>query len=155
MKNKRKLDEMQERKLLKLEEVGFWLIFWLLFAVIILQVIIKGDFQVIIGELVVLGVAAVYIAISSLKNGVWSKSSTPTLKSNILISFAPALLLGAFQSIRSFAVLKKEISTDLILKIAGLMLISYVVCLVLLEILRGVYNKRRNTLDAVGDEDGQ
>ena len=155
MKNKHKLDEMQERKLLKLEEAGFWLIFWLLFAAIILQVIINGDVKAITGELVVLIVASVYIAFTSLKNGVWSKSSAPTLKANILTSFVPALLLGVFQAVRAFVVLKKEVTTDLILKIVGLMLIVYTVCLVLLEAMRGIYNKRRNDLDAVGDEDGQ
>lgn len=155
MKNKHNLDEMQERKLLKLEEVGFWLIFWLLFAVIIFQVIINADFMAIIGELIVLAIAAVYIAFTSLKNGMWSKTSIPTLKANILISFVPALMIGVFQTVRAYIVLKKAVTTDLILKIAGLMLIAYILCLILLEVLRRVYNKRRNDLDAAGDENDQ
>lgn len=155
MKNKHKLDEMQERRLLKLEEVGFWLIFWLLFAVIIFQVIINADFMAIIGELIVLAIAAVYIAFTSLKNGMWSKTSIPTLKANILISFVPALMIGVFQTVRAYIVLKKAVTTDLILKIADLMLIAYILCLILLEVLRRVYNKRRNDLDAAGDENDQ
>ena len=32
MKSNKQLDEMQESKLLKIQEKGFWLVFWILFA---------------------------------------------------------------------------------------------------------------------------
>lgn len=37
MKSNKQLDEMQENKLLKIQEKGFWLVFWILFAAIFVQ----------------------------------------------------------------------------------------------------------------------
>lgn len=37
MKSNKQLDEMQESKLLKIQEKGFWLVFWILFAAIFIQ----------------------------------------------------------------------------------------------------------------------
>lgn len=155
MNKKPKLDEMQEKKLLKLEEIGFWMIFWLLFAAIIVQIVVDGNFKAVIGEIIVLLIASVYIAFSSLKNGVWSKNQTPTLKSNFLTSLIPAILLGVFQSVRAFVILKKSITADVLLKIAVVMVVSYLACLVLLEIFRLIYNKQRSKLDNVGESDGE
>ena len=36
---KNNLDEMQDRKLLKLEEYGFWIMFWTLAAAIVIQLV--------------------------------------------------------------------------------------------------------------------
>lgn len=155
MSKKTKLDEMQEKKLLKLEEAGFWMIFWLLFAAIIVQIVVDGNFKAVIGEIIVLLIASVYIAFSSLKNGVWSKNQTPTLKSNVLTSLIPAILLGVFQAVRAFVVLKKSVTADLLLKIAAVMVVAYLVCLALLEVFQHIYNKQRNKLDNIGEADGE
>ena len=40
MKSNKQLDEMQESKLLKIQEKGFWLVFWVLFAAIFVQALI-------------------------------------------------------------------------------------------------------------------
>lgn len=155
MSKKPKLDEMQEKKLLKLEEAGFWMIFWLLFAAIIVQIVADGNFKAVIGEIIVLLIASVYIAFSSLKNGVWSKNQTPTLKSNVLTSLIPAILLGVFQAVRAFVILKKSVAVDLLLKIAAVMVVAYLVCLALLEVFRHIYKKQRDKLDNAGEADGE
>lgn len=155
MNKKPKLDEMQEKKLLKLEEIGFWMIFWLLFAAIIVQIVVDGNFKSVIGEIIVLLIASVYIAFSSLKNGLWSKSQPPTLKTNILTSLIPAILLGVFQVVRAFVILNKSVTADLLLKIAAVMVVAYLVCLALLEVFRLIYKNQRNKLDDVGETDGE
>ena len=72
-KSKNMLDEMQDNKLLKIEEFGFWLVFWILFAAILLQALIGTTLKELAGEIAALLAASVYIVFSSLKNGLWTR----------------------------------------------------------------------------------
>ena len=56
MKTNRKscLDEMQNQKLLKLEEYGFWMMFWASLSVILGQLFLGGSFKEIAGEMLIL-----------------------------------------------------------------------------------------------------
>lgn len=155
MRNKRNkiiLDEMQERNLLKLEETGFWIVFWSLFVAIVVQLIIKPDIKMIAGEAIALLIASIYIAYSSIKNGLWSKSTVPTRKQNAVTSMLPALLLGIIHVVRTFFVLKKAISPGVIITIGIRIAIVYILCFVVLEMMRIIYQKKRNKLDDSVDE---
>ena len=46
-KSGRSLDEMQDQKLLKIEELGFWLSFWVSFAVIAIQALAGAGFRLL------------------------------------------------------------------------------------------------------------
>lgn len=94
MKSNKQLDEMQESKLLKIQEKGFWLVFWILFAAIFVQALIGMTLKEIAGEIVVLVAASIYIAAASLKNGLWTRNIQPTIKSNLATSIIPALILA-------------------------------------------------------------
>ena len=39
------LDEMQDQKMLKLEEYGFWILFWALTAAILVQLLMGGTLR--------------------------------------------------------------------------------------------------------------
>lgn len=153
MKSNKQLDEMQECKLLKIQEKGFWLVFWVLFAAIFVQALIGTTLKEIAGEIVVLVVASIYIAAASLKNGLWTRNTQPTVKVNLATSIIPALILGVFWAIRSIVVLDKPISESSV-QIIIVILSAYVVCFLMLEILRRVYKHRREKLDDV-EEDGK
>ena len=58
-----KLDEMQNQKLLKLEEYGFWIMFWVLLASIVVQLFTGAGIKEIIGEIVVLLIGSIYLSI--------------------------------------------------------------------------------------------
>ena len=94
MKSNKQLDEMQESRLLKIQEKGFWLVFWILFAAIFVQALIGMTLKEIAGEIVVLVAASIYIAAASLKNGLWTRNIQPTIKSNLATSIIPALILA-------------------------------------------------------------
>lgn len=81
-----KLDEMQEQKLTKIEAKNFWVLYWLLFASIIIQLIINPNFKSILPEFILLLISSAYLVFSCLKVNVWSRSFKPSLKSNILLS---------------------------------------------------------------------
>ncbi len=105
----------------------------------------------IAGEIVVLVAASIYIAAASLKNGLWTRNMQPTIKSNLATSTIPALILGVFWTIRSIVILDKSISESSV-QIVIAVLSAYVVCFLMLEILRRVYKHQREKLDDVEEE---
>lgn len=153
MESNEHIDEMQENKLLKIQERGFWLTFWLLFIAIFVQVLIGTTLKEIAGEIIVLVIASIYIATVSLKNGLWTRKTRPTTKNSLLTSIVPAIILGAFWAVRSIVMLNKTIA-DCFVQIIIVMLSAYVVCFVMLELLRRIYKKQREKLDDI-EEDGR
>lgn len=78
--SKNNLGEMQDSKLLKIEETGLWLSFWGLMAAVIIQFVIGTTLKEIAGEIFVLAIQSIYIAFSTVRNGLWARSYTPTKK---------------------------------------------------------------------------
>ncbi len=151
MKNKNSnyaLDEMQEKKLLKLEETGFWLLFWLLLAAIVIQVIMKPDMKTIAGEAVILMIGAIYLSFSCIRSGIWSKGIAPTTKNNILFSIIPALILGLVLVVRVLVLHDAVITFDAVRTIVIFVVVTYLVCLGALEITRVIYQRKRTDLDS-------
>ena len=150
---KNNLDEMQERKLLKLEEYGFWIMFWGLAAAIVVQLLFAGaSFRDILGELIVLALSSVFIAAGALKNGLWTRSSTPTVKGNAAAALIPAVLIAVIHVIRMAKT--GNFSRDNILITLAFAAGAFVLCFAVLEILRRVYGKRREALDGI-EEPGE
>ena len=119
------LDEMQDQKILKMEEYGCWILFWGLALAVVVQLLLGGSIRQIAGELIVLLVGGAYVLATSLKNGLWTRSATPTRKRNAAVSIIPAAIIGV---------------------------LNVIVCFAVLEVLRLLYEKRRSKLDDVGEE---
>lgn len=81
-KNKSKLDEMQEKKLLKIEHNTLTLTsVGLLASIFIQQAILTEDSHVVIGESIVLLVFSLYMLIACIRNGIWDRSAKqPNMK---------------------------------------------------------------------------
>ena len=152
MKANNMLDEMQDRKLLTTEEFGFWLVFWILVAAILLQALMGTTLKELAGEIAALLAASVYIAFSSLKNGLWTRKYTPTLKTNAIASAIPSLIFGVINAVRAFVILKKPIKFRAAIQIVAICIGVYVLCFALLEIFCLIYKKRREKLDDIEDE---
>ena len=152
MKNKRKkhLDEMQNQKLMKLEEYGFWIVFWALLVSIIVQLAAGVGIKEVMGEIIVFLIGSVYLAITTLGNGLWSRSKAPSRKGNALASVIPAAVIGAIHVYRM--VHDSGISANALLATAGVMAAAYVGCLAILELFRAISQKRRSELDDIDDE---
>lgn len=151
-KSKNNLDEMQDSKLLKIEETGLWLSFWGLMAVVIIQFVIGTTLKEIAGEIFVLAIQSIYIAFSTIRNGLWTRSHAPTKKTNIIFRFIPALIIGGTHAVRQFLILRKQISLMPILVILLVMVVVYVLCFALLEGMRILYKKRHEELEDINDE---
>ena len=144
------LDEMQDQKMLKMEEYGYWILFWGLALAVVVQLLLGGSIRQVAGELIVLLVGGAYVLATSLKNGLWTRSATPTRKRNAAVSIIPAAIIGVLNVIK--LIQKKDIGTNDILIAAAFTVGTYVVCFAVLEVLRLLYEKRRSKLDDVGEE---
>lgn len=107
MNNKKNnLDEMQEQKLLKIEHYGFWLAFWGLAAVIMLQVIMTKDISKIstelAGEMLVFLLISIYTLVACLANGIWDRRLKPNSKTNFLLSLLTGTICGIIYFVSSF-----------------------------------------------------
>lgn len=149
---KNNLDEMQDSRLLKIEETGLWLAFWGLTAAIVIQFVIGTALKEIAGEAAVLVVLSIYIAFTTVKNGLWTRRWSPTKRTNMLCSFVPAAILGGVHGVRRFLILREPFSFKPLLGILIVMAAVYALCFALLELLRVLYQKRRDQLEETGDE---
>lgn len=144
------LDEMQDQKMLKMEEYGFWILFWGLAVAVVVQLLLGETIRQVAGELIVLLIGSVYMVAVSLKNGLWTRNATPTRKRNAVTSIIPAVLIGALNGIK--LIQRKNITTNDILIAAAFTVGTYIVCFVVLEAFRTLYEKRRSKLDETGEE---
>lgn len=143
------LDEMQDQKLLKMEEYGFWIMFWALAIAIVVQLIIGSTFKEVIGEIAVLFIGSIYIAVTSLKNGLWTRTSTPSMKGNAITSIVPAVLIAAIHIIKMIR--SESFNTSNVLVTVAIMVAVYVACFAILEAFRALYKKRRAELDDIDE----
>ena len=144
------LDEMQDQKMLKMEEYGYWILFWGLALAVVVQLLLGGSIRQVAGELIVLLVGGAYVLATSLKNGLWTRSATPTRKRNAVTGIIPAAVIGILNVIK--LIQKKNIDTNDILIAAAFTVGTYIACFAVLEVLRLLYEKRRSRLDDVGEE---
>ncbi len=153
MKKKRagNLDEMQNQKLLKLEEYGFWIMFWVLLVSIIVQFMAGAGIKEVIGEIIAFLMGSVYLAITTLRNGLWTRSSAPSRKGNALVSMIPAAVIGALHVFRMIQT--NGVSANALFVTVGIMAAAYAGCFAILEIFRASSQKRRSELDDIGESE--
>jgi len=142
---------MQNQKLLKLEEYGFWIMFWVLLVSIIVQIIAGAGIKEIIGEIIVFLIGSVYLAITTLRNGLWTSSPTPSRKGNALVSMIPAAVIGALNVFRMIQ--SNGVSVNALFVTVGIMAAAYAGCFAILELFRAISQKRRSELDDIGESE--
>jgi len=102
------LDERQEQKLLHIESKGFWLVFWLLLAGIVIQSVINFvdfltfEIPTLACEWIIFMIAALYMSIACSKNNIWARTFKPSLGSNLLFSLAAGGIVGGIFSVISY-----------------------------------------------------
>ena len=145
------LDEMQNQKLLKLEEYGFWIVFWALLASIIVQLIVGAGIKEVIGEIIIFLIGSVYLAVTTLKNGLWTRSAVPSRKGNALVSLIPAAVIGVLHVFRMIQ--SNRVTANALFVTFGIMAAAYAGCFAILEVFRAGSQKRMNELDDIGESE--
>lgn len=121
------LDERQEQTLSKLESRGFWLLWWGLLAVIVIQRLMGKSAEDLLAEGILFTAICLYMLVECLRNGIWDRHIKPNAAANLIgslvagagvflfnfvqIGYWPgALIAGAFTAILCFAVLQFTVS---------------------------------------------
>lgn len=151
-KSKNKLDEMQEQKLLHIEHNGVWLAFWGLFAAIIIQTAIGGENATrnLIGEWIVFICLSVYLVSACIKNGIWDRNRTPSLKNNVLYSLAAGLFVGVQYfgiSYSNYSALIGSIFTAIFCFVS-----TFSLSLIVLSLSSAVFKKRYKKLETEAEK---
>lgn len=150
--SKYNLDEMQERKLLLIEGKGVWLALWSLYGAIVIQFCIGTTLRELAGELFAFIPLSLYITVGCIKNGLWTRNTKPTTKSNAFISLIPMAVIGIVFLLRSY-INSSLISKGAITTTVIFMLAVYIGCFLLLEIASKAYVNMRNKLDNLNDKE--
>lgn len=144
----KKLDEMKRLKLLKIEEKGFYLMFYGLVFVIVVQAFLNDfkDIQEVILPMVLLVIVSIYFIIVCFKEGIWSYHDVNQKKSIVVSIFVG--IVGAFIFGYKLYLLNR-------LHVGYLLMIFLIVTILMYLILIGVnriYVKRVDHLED-GDEE--
>ncbi len=95
MKLKKVVDERQELEMLKVEHIGFWVMFWgLLVSIIWQSFFMEATLQQLGAEWIIFMAACVISMIGYVKKGQWDYYSEPSVKSYFLYSSATAVIFG-------------------------------------------------------------
>jgi hypothetical protein len=90
---KKKIDEREELEILKVEHLGFNVMFFTaVVSLVIESYIMNCEFKVFAGEFVIVIVGAIVTLIGSLRNGNWDYYSKPNVKNYFLYSFVSAII---------------------------------------------------------------
>lgn len=141
---KKKLDEMQTQKLLRIYKNGFWLTWAGLLAAYLVQAATTDDFARHSGEWIIFMAINVYVLGAMLKEGIWSERLAPTLRNNTLCSMVggAAVLLFCWY-------INEDIWSGVI---AGVL--TFALTMAVFAVCTYVYNKRHAELEGdVADDD--
>lgn len=93
-KRKSNLDEMQEQNLMKLECRVCWLAYWLLLAVILIQLIFADSIKAVLGEFIVLLIMCGYLVIGCLRMGIWDRRWKANWKTSLIAGLITGSVVG-------------------------------------------------------------
>lgn len=152
------IDERQELEMLRVERVGFWLLYLGLAAAIIVQIFVVDvadfTFTNIAGEFAVLILGCVVSLIGYIRSGSWSYFSKPGMKSYLIASTITAFIVGIFMPLARFFRLGIPVSESLLLfaiNFAGM----FIVMFLLMWLLGSITKKRQAKLQQDFEEDTQ
>ncbi len=154
-KNRSKLGELQEKKLLKIEHNTPILTNICLFAAIFIQWAVRTtDGRIVMGESAVLLVSSSYLLIVCIKNGIWNGSTKkPNMKKNTLISFVISLAFAAFGGIVSYVRYHKQQGSLAVFSFMFLMM--FILLMIVFTISCIAYKSCSRKLEQLADQDEQ
>lgn len=80
------LDERELQELYGIEHRGLWLMYGLLCAAVIVQMLLGADFKQMAGEWLVIVVSSVVLIVAYARRGIWDDRSRPSVRGNAAYS---------------------------------------------------------------------
>ena len=84
LRTKSVLDEREMQDMYRIEHRGLWLMYTLLCAAVVAQMLVGASFAQMAGELFVVGVSSVALIVAYARRGIWDDRSRPSASGNAL-----------------------------------------------------------------------
>lgn len=94
-KKKPVLDEREMLELYRVEHFGLWLIYGLLCASVLIQLLAGAEMMQMAGELAVIIVSSVAMLIANARHGIWDENSRPSVRGNAAYSLGAGVCVAA------------------------------------------------------------
>lgn len=141
---KKIVDERQELELLKIEQLGFWVLYFAIAAdILVKRLYLNVPLGHLIGENIAFILGSVVIIIGCCRRGLWTSHSRPSIKSHLIYSAVFSLL---FALLLFLAVLKSGLQTAL-LAFALFAVICFPVLFIVLFTLGKITEQRAKRLE--------
>ena len=142
-KGKPVLDEREMQEMYRIEHRGLWLMYGLLCAAVVIQMIMGAPLAQLAGELAVVLTVSVVMIISNVRHGIWDENARPSVRGNA----QTALLAGA-----AVAAVISMMKHDVMLGVAA-GAAMFVLCFALLGLLMAYMGRRQKRRDEALDDE--
>ena len=137
------LDEMQKQTLLKIESCGFWALWALLLAALIIESLLGFTLREMAAEWFIFMLGCAYSVISDLRAGIWDRRFKPNTKTNAALSVVGGAVILVWGLIK-FAEFGMGVA---VLLAVFLGVCTWVLCFATLQLTMKAYKKRHAELE--------
>ena len=145
------LDEMQKQTLLKIESRGFWALWVLLLAALIIESLLGFTPREMAAEWFIFMLGSAYSVISDLRAGIWDRRFKPNTKTNAAVSVVGGAAVFGWGLIK-FAEFGAGIA---VLQAVIMGVCTWVLCFALLQLIMQAYKKRHAELENPKEDDDE
>lgn len=141
------LDEMQKQTLLKIESRGFWVLWVLLLAALIIESLLGFAPREMAAEWFIFMLGCAYSVLSDLRAGIWDRHLKANTKTNAAVSVA-----GGVAGLIKFAEFGMGVA---VLQAVIMGICTWVLCFALLQLSMKAYKKRHAELENPKEDDDE
>ena len=145
------LDEMQKQTLLKIESRGFWALWVLLLAALIIESLLGFTLREMAAEWFIFMLGCVYALISDLCAGIWDRHLKANTKTNAAVSVVGSVAIFVWGLIK-FAEFGVGVAVLLAVFMAAC---TWVLCFATLQLSMKAYKKRHAELENPKEDDDE
>ena len=145
------LDEMQKQTLLKIESRGFWALWVLLLAALIIESLLGFTLREMAAEWFIFMLGCAYALISDLRAGIWDRHLKANTKTNAAVSVVGGAAIFVWGLIK-FAEFGVGIAVLLAVFMAAC---TWALCFAALQLSMKAYKKRHAELENPKEDDDE
>ena len=135
------LDERELQEMYQAEHFGLWLMYGLLCAAIVVQMLMGASLSQMAGELIVLIVSSIAMVIANVRHGIWDTDSRPSMRGNAGYSVGAGICVCVMQM-----VMKGSLAAALITGLCTALLV-FAALTVLMQYMMNRQAKQEKELD--------
>lgn len=145
------LDEMQKQTLLKIKSRGFWMLWVLLLAALIIESLLGFAPREMAAEWFIFMLGCAYSVLSDLRAGIWDRRLKPNTKTNAVVSVVGGVAVLVWGLIK-FAEFGMGVAA---LQAVIMGVCTWVLCFALLQLSMKAYKKRHAELENPKEDDDE